>query len=94
MSAQSESDIDRNSTVFAPMNVAVCGPDDTGDDDENTERFDADANEVDRIIYGNFSGRQIGGHFGSERRIAGWKIGSNQWLRFANEGAQSYRIFP
>jgi len=29
-----------------------------------SESFDADANEVDRIVYGNFSGGQIGGHSG------------------------------
>jgi hypothetical protein len=44
------------------MNVAICGPYDTGEDDENTECFDADTNEVDRIVYGSFSDGQIGGH--------------------------------
>jgi hypothetical protein len=38
------------------MNVAICGPYDTSDDDENTERFDADTNQVDRTVYGNFGG--------------------------------------
>jgi hypothetical protein len=53
------------------MNVAICGPYDTGDDDENTERFDPDANEVDRIIYGSFSGGLIGGHSGLKAGLQG-----------------------
>jgi hypothetical protein len=71
-SAQSESDIDRNSSRLFPNECSDMWTIDTGDDDENTESFDANANEVDRIVYGSFSGGLIGGHSGLKAGVGNW----------------------
>jgi hypothetical protein len=40
------------------MYIEICGPDDTGDDNEDAENFDAHANKIDPVACGRFEGRE------------------------------------